>query len=208
MQVTMLQNVSSNKFKVYLDEEFAFVLYKGELSRYKIKENQELEEDDYKKIKEEIIIKRAKKRILYLLEQMARSENQIRKKLKENYYTYDVIDIAVEYAKSFGYINDEIYARSYVQMKLQQKSRKEIYFGLIGKGIDKEIIDTILDEAFVNQDEKDLIKKLIKKKGYDTEKMDRSKIQKLNGFLMRKGFSYTQIREVLERMALEETDTF
>lgn len=203
MDVTKIENVTASKFKVFLDEEFAFVLYKGELSRFGIKENEQLSTEDYEKIKKEIVIKRAKKRILHLLEQMSRSEQQIRIKLKQNYYTEEVIDIAVEYAKSFSYIDDENYARNYAQWKMSQKSRKEIYFGLSAKGIEREIIDNVLEGLYQGCDEEVLIKKLILKKKYDLNNLDRKDLQKLNGYLMRKGFSYGQIRDVLERIACE-----
>ena len=44
MIVTGLEAVGKNRSRVYLDEELAFVLYKGELSRYGIKEGAELSE--------------------------------------------------------------------------------------------------------------------------------------------------------------------
>ncbi len=200
MDVTKIENVTTNKYKIFLDEEFAFVLYKGELSRYHIKEGGCLKYDEYEKIKKDVVIKRAKKRVLHLLEKMARSEEQIRTKLRQSYYTEDVINEAIDYAKKFGYINDLSYARSYAHMKMQQKSKKEIYFGLLAKGIEKEIVTEVLEELFGEDDEKELITKLIRKKNYDLENLDRKQIQKINGFLMRKGFQYDQIKEVMEKI--------
>ena len=45
MVVTKVEMLTKIKYKVYLDEEFAFVLYKGELSHYRIVEGNLLEED-------------------------------------------------------------------------------------------------------------------------------------------------------------------
>ena len=36
MVVTKIEAVTKTRFKVYIDEKFAFVLYKGELSRYHV----------------------------------------------------------------------------------------------------------------------------------------------------------------------------
>jgi len=36
MVVTAIEEYTKGKFKIYLDEEFAFVLYKGELRRFKM----------------------------------------------------------------------------------------------------------------------------------------------------------------------------
>ncbi|MFI3207931.1 MAG: regulatory protein RecX [Eubacteriales bacterium] len=197
MQVTMLEEVTKNRYKVYLDEQFAFVLYKGELSRFRIKMDSEVTDEVYSQIRNEIIIKRAKKRILHLLEQMPRTEQQITIKLRQNFYTDDVIKLAVDYAKSFGYINDANYARSFVREKMRIKSRREIYCLLLGKGIDKEIAENVLDDAFEEESELDTIRNLARKKGFDPEETSDKEMQKIYSYLMRKGFSYAKICQVL-----------
>ena len=42
MLVTQVTELSKSRSKVYIDQEFAFVLYKGELRLYHIKEGEEL----------------------------------------------------------------------------------------------------------------------------------------------------------------------
>lgn len=206
MEVTRVESVTANKYKIFLDEEFAFALYKGELSRYHIKEGASIEIEEFKKIKQEVVTKRAKKRVLHLLEKMARSEAQIRVKLRQNHYTDDVINDAIEYAKKFGYIDDHNYARSYGQMKMAQKSKKELYFGLLSKGIEKEIITEVLEELYMAEDESELIIKLIRKKMNKVHSTDPKEIQKINGFLMRKGFPYDQIKEAMEKIIRENEE--
>lgn len=203
MEVTKIEPINTQKSKIFLDEEFAFVLYKGEISRNKIKEGFDLSEEVYLRIKGEIVTKRAKKRVLHLLEQVPRSENQIRTKLKQNYYTPDVIEVAVDYAKGFGYIDDTRYASMYIQSKVHQKSRREIYAGLMTKGVSRDIANEALEAIYDVETEEEAIHKLIRKKGYDLENITRDELRKLNGFLMRKGFSYDQIQEILSRVLMD-----
>ena len=133
MKVTDIESVTNSKYKVYLDEQFAFVLYKGELSRYHVTEGSEITTDIYEEIRKEVIIKRAKLRALHLLNSMGRTEMQLRKKLKDSDYTDDVVEEAIKYVKSFGYINDTEYARSFVLNRKDKKSRKELYMLLCQK---------------------------------------------------------------------------
>ena len=42
MIVTQIEQLSKNRCKVYIDQEFAFVLYKGELFQYGISLNKEI----------------------------------------------------------------------------------------------------------------------------------------------------------------------
>ena len=81
MVVTRVEAVTKTKYKVYVDGQFAFILYKGELSRFHIAEDQELSQESYEKIRTEVILKRAKLRAMHLLNDMWRTEAQLREKL-------------------------------------------------------------------------------------------------------------------------------
>ena len=87
MTVTKIEPVTKTRFRVYIDEQFAFVLYNGELSRYHIAVDSELDEEDYNEIFRDIIVKRVKARALHLLSDMGRTEAQLRSKLEQGGYT-------------------------------------------------------------------------------------------------------------------------
>ena len=42
MTVTRIEELSKSRSKVYIDEQFAFVLYKGELRLYHLREGEEI----------------------------------------------------------------------------------------------------------------------------------------------------------------------
>lgn len=198
MLVTSIEEVTKNRYKVFLDEQFAFALYKGELSRFHIRVGQEVTLEDYESIRGEVIQKRAKKRVLHLLDQMPRTEQQLRVKMRQNFYTEDIIDGAIAYAKGFGYINDYNYVHLYVQDKIKSKSRKEINCLLMQKGIERDVIVQALDEIYGEENEIDAIRKLARKKRYEEHKEDRKEREKVLGYLLRKGFSYDDICVALE----------
>lgn len=198
MKVTKIESVTKTKFKVYVEEQFAFVLYKSELSRYRIVTDEEITEDTFQKIKKEVILKRAKLRALHLLNDMDRTEAQLRTKLKQGLYTEDIIEQTIEYVKSFGYIGDASYARRYIQSRQKNKSKKEIYVELCKKGVAKEEIDSAMEECYENHEEEEAIRTLLRKKKYNPEQATEAETQKIYGYLARKGFSYDQIRQVIQ----------
>ena len=197
MKVTKLEDVTRNRYKVYVEERFAFVLYKGELSHFHIKEDSEITEEMYRQIIEDVIVKRGKKRILYLLEKMARTESQIREKMRQNYYTDEVIDEVIRYAQGYGYIDDGNYARMYIADKKRRKSKKEIYYDLIKKGIDKEILQEAMGVYYRDEDSIQVIHDIAMKKGYNEIYNTEKEKQKIFAYLMRKGFAYREICQVL-----------
>lgn len=201
MLVTALEEYTKGRYKIYLDEQFAFVLYKSELRRFKIELNSELPETDYEEIINDIILKRAKRRTLYLLKDMDRTEQQVRTKLKEGFCPNDIIDKAIEYAKGYHYINDENYARRYVEYKSTSKSRLVIVSELRNKGIDKETIDRIYEETEINDN--DAIIKLIRKKRIKLAEADKDQLRKLFMYLSRKGFQYEDIENAMEQVRNE-----
>lgn len=198
MIVTKVEPLTKAKFKIEIDGQLGFVLYKGELSRYHIKEAEELPETTFTEIQEEVIVKRAKLRAMHLLTDMDRTESQLRTKLEQGLYTAAVIDKAVAYVKSFGYIDDEGYAMRFVQSKKDSKSKKEIFAGLSRKGMPKEVVEHALEEYYGSEDSKEAIQQLLKKKRYDPQAATEQEMHKIIGFLMRKGFNYGDIRQVIQ----------
>lgn len=198
MTVTKIEPLSKTRYKVYLDGQFAFTLYKGELSRYHIAEESVIEDDIYDSLRL-IVIKRAKLRAMHLLSDMGRTESQLRTKLKQGGYEEDAVEAAIRYVKSFGYINDMEYARSFIDSRKDRKSKKELYAALLQKGVPAEIVEQVFEEAdYGEKDSRQAIEALMRKRSYNPETADVKEKQKMMGYLMRKGFSYQDVRNVLQ----------
>ena len=67
MIVTGIEEMTKSRSRVSIDGEFAFVLYKGELRHFHLREGNELREEDYREITTELLPKRAKLRAMNLL---------------------------------------------------------------------------------------------------------------------------------------------
>lgn len=198
MYVTKIEPVTKAKYKVFLEEQFAFVLYKGELSRYKIQEGSELPQEKIDEIKKEILEKRVKLRAMHLLERMDRTEAQLRTKLRQDMYPDDIVEIAMQYVQSFGYIGDRGYAKRFVESRQGSKSKLEIKMSLLQKGIAKEIVHEVLEAYYDGQEETSAIQKLLEKKRFSKETATEEEKRKMYGYLLRKGFSYEDIRQVIQ----------
>ena len=197
MMITGIEPITNSKSKVFIDEQLAFALYKGELSRYHLKVGEPIKEDVYDELMGKILVKRAKIRAMNLLKSMDRTEQEIRRKLKQNFYPEVIIDIAVEYVRSYHYIDDERYIRRYIDWKKDSKSKRQIEMDLMKKGIKKEMISIVYDEVG-EQDELILIRKLLDKKGYVSEEATGKEKQKIYRFLMQKGFKSSDIQQVMK----------
>ena len=200
MIVTNVESLTKTKFIVEVDGKFAFVLYKGELKRFGVTQGVELSEKIYQQIRTEIVLKRAKLRAMHLLTDAARSEKGLREKLRQGHYPEDIIEQAMDYVRSFGYLDDRKYAESFVLSRKESKSRKEIYAALLQKGVSAEQIQEVLDEVYAEEGEQEVIRKLILKKHVNVLQANEEELHKLYGYLARKGFRYEEIRKAIEEM--------
>ena len=200
MTVTGIKEFDKSRVEIEIDDTYTFILYKGEVRTYGIKENQELSEDNYRKIMEEVLPKRAKMRAMHLLKNRSYTAFQLREKLQKGGYPGCIIKEALDYVTGFGYVNDERYAADYIEYHKEMKSRNRIYMDLIKRGISKEIFEsTWLD--IVGEDKKELEKEQIiswmRKKHFAAQTADFKEKQKMAAFLYRKGFETESIRNAL-----------
>jgi regulatory protein len=195
MLVTEIVPVDKRRSKVILDEDFTLVLYRGEIKRFEIEEGQPLSEETYQEILHEVLFKRARERVLFLLKSSDKTEQELVRKLKDGGYPKEAVDYAVGFVKEHRFINDENYGRRYVEYNSRRKSQKQIQYELKRKGLDKEVIRDILEEQPV--DEESQIKAYIRKKCRNPEEMDLKERSKVIAALARKGFSYEAVSRIL-----------
>ena len=199
--VTKIEELDKKRSKIYINHEFAFVLYKGEIVQYKLKTEEAIEESIYETIRKEILPKRAKKRCLNLLQKKSYTEYKLREKLIEGLYTQDIIDEAIDYVKSFHYVNDYDYACQYIFYHKETESRRKIEEKLSLKGIDRDILNQAFQDSYEEEEQQEIelqqAKKLLEKKNYNAETMDWKEKQKVYAFLARKGISSTIIQQAM-----------
>lgn len=200
--ITDIVEINKKKKRIYINYDSAFSLYIGEIRKFKIKKDQSISNEIYDEIVNEILPKRAKIRAMNLLKDKDYTEYSLKKKLKEGYYPEDSIRIAIDYVKSYGYIDDKRYTENYVNFKSVSKSRYQITNLLLQKGVNRDLISEVCDEYYENSEnsEKKLIEKLILKRKLDIINISREEKSKLLGYLTRKGFQIDLINGVINEI--------
>ena len=164
---------------------------------------------DVKKISKEMwALNNCKEYAIYILTNYNKTEKKLREKLKqckkykETVYNDNIIDETIAFLKKHNFLNDENYATRFVELNKSKYSIKVIKMKLIEKGVNRDIIEKVLNEEDFYFDEKSVIKKLLLKKYpnyYDeVHNMDIKTKQKVFAYLFRKGFKYDDINEILK----------
>ena len=201
MIVTRTEPINKTKYAVSIDGEFAFVLYKGELRLFGVREQEELSEESYREIMQEVLPKRATLRCMNLLQSRAYTESKLRSKLKEGGYPQESIDSALAYVKSYHYVDDLQFAKDYIVNQAGKKSKRVLEQDLIARGVSRDEIEAAFAEAAEKGDGPDelaLARMWLAKKRYDPAQADFAEKRKVAAFLSRKGICAETIRKAME----------
>lgn len=196
MEITKIQALTKQKYRIFLDGESAFTVYKGELSRYHLEEGAVLPPEVYEELVSKVLKKRATLRAMHILERTDKTEAQLRKKLEESEYPKEAVESAIAYVTSYGYLDDRRYAKHYIEWKKQGKGKARLKMELVQKGISREIIEEVLESTDFGET-REMIRQIILKKRKTNIPMNEKEKQKLYGFLMRKGFPSSDILAVM-----------
>ena len=200
------------KTPVYVDGAYIGALYPGELRQYDLEDEGEISEAALERVQKECLLLRAKRYVMNLLLKADKTEEELKRKLRENGYSEETSEGAIEYVRSFHYIDELRTAENYIRTKMFSSSEKEIRYKLSEKGINDETIDMAYDRiAEENEDEEkgntelNAAESLLRKKLKTApgEDLPYEEKQKLMSSAYRKGFRSETIREALENLLRE-----
>ncbi|MEI6131589.1 MAG: regulatory protein RecX [Bacillota bacterium] len=161
----------------------------------------ELDFIDEKKLRElsiNLLVKKAKAIAIKFVILKIRSTGEVKTKLASLGYSEDIIHSTIEYLLESNYVNDENYARAYSNhlFKTKRLSTNQVKYELKRKGVDTEIIDSVLGDQELSDLE--VAKSAFQKKYRNFDNSDKKQKAKAQNFLMSKGFSYDIIKQVFE----------
>ncbi len=123
-----------------------------------------------------------------------KTEKEIADYLLKKGYLGDVIEYVLEKMRSYGFADDEAYARGYAEGAGKKKGKKLIALELRRKGISDEAIEAALGEL---SGEEEAARAVLEKYLRGKDVTDRATVQKAVRYLLSKGFEYDTVRSAL-----------
>lgn len=198
-----IQKRNKERVNVFLDGVYRFSM--NLMDAAKLRKGQALTDNDIAALKAEDDVVKAVESAVRFLSYRPRSTAEVRRNLTEKSMEPPVIDAALERLSTLGYLDDEAFARFWVENRSSFKplAPTALRYELRRKGVSDAIIAEVLAAvdplAAAQQAAATQVRRLRGK--------DRSTFRtKLSSFLQRRGFSYDVIREVIEGLA-EELDS-
>lgn len=198
MKITALKQQIKNpqRVSVFVDEKYSFSLSLDELVKYKLKKDNELSQADVKKFKKLSADGKLRARALEWLLNRPHSIREFKDYLYRKKADPDTTQSLVTEFSSRKYLDDAKFGEWLVELQERRgKSNLAIRAELFKKGVDREVVEQILEGQA--DDETERLKVIIEKK----QKLSRYKNdpQKLMQYLVAQGFSWQLIKEQLAK---------
>lgn len=195
-----VQKRNKDRVNIYLDNEYAFSISMELVYKESLKAKMEIDVERLRDIADKEGYLKCKNSALRIIERSYKTEKEVRDKLREKEYTDSQIEKSIEFLKEYNFINDDSYAKAYINDKLASRGRQKIKYDLIKKGIDKQIIDEKLS-CIDSDDEKNTALALAEKKYRSISKSETDSYKlsgKLYRFLISKGYNYDIVKDVVK----------
>lgn len=196
--ITAIKSQKNKKrVNVYLDDQFGFGIDLDNFMLLHLKVDQELTEEKVAQIVKKAEFQKTLDKLLRFAMVRPRSEKEIKDYFKRKEVHESLYDELLERLRHFELLDDAKFAKWWVEQRIEfkSKSKRVIKQELLQKGVDRNIIDDILEETKI--DEEKMARDLIEKKMYKWKNLEpREAKQKMSQYLVGKGFSWEIIEKV------------
>lgn len=185
----------ADRYSIYVDDKYAFSLSEGELLKLKLRVKQEFTQQGLEDLRQKAVIGKAYDQSINLIMRRPRSEWELRDYLKRKDCQPEVIDLTIDRLKNRRYVDDAAFAKRWVENRrlLKSTSKRRLQQELRQKRVGDEAITLALDAD--DADEHQILRDLIEKKRRQTRYQDKTKLMQ---YLIRQGFNYGDIKQVLD----------
>ncbi|MFC4410187.1 recombination regulator RecX [Chungangia koreensis] len=204
------QKKNAERYNIYLDNKYAFSVDENVLVQFQLTKGKELDDLTIDEMVFEDEVRKAFNKALHYLGFRMRSEFEVKKKLLDSEFGEAVVLEAIQKLNELGFLNDETFTQALLntQKATGKKGPKSIRQEFRKKGIDKELQEEILS-TYSEKEQISIATELAEK----VARTERGKTpfqvkQKIQETLLRKGYGFEVIGQVVEivEIELEEDD--
>ena len=202
MLITAIEPRRKSLSALFLDGEFAVNLDTETLLKSGYKLGRELDDEQLHDLIRSSESRRASEKALYLLEHRSHSQKELADKISR-VTSREAAEAAAQHMVEIGLVNDAVYAKSLAAELLGRRgfSASRVKRELLQKGIDRELVEQILEETAPDPVEK--IMELIHKK-YGANLDDEKGCRRSIAALQRLGYRWDDIRTALNQFKNED----
>jgi regulatory protein len=154
----------------------------------------------FSEFRSRIIQEAARESALLSLARREHCRAELAAKLRQKRFPDATVKTVLDRLEALGQLDDRRFARAWVERRkaYHPRGRQMLVLELKQKGVSQDVINDVLDEMLGPTDEEKLLIELIRKRVQSSDRSDPDRFKnRLLGFLARRGFTYDDIRRIL-----------
>jgi regulatory protein len=187
---------------VYLDGEFAFGVHEDIVAKHGLRVGDRLTARQRRRVEADEQYVKAKQRALSYLAHKARTEEEVRRKLRREDVSDPVVEDVVARLYELNYLDDEAYAHDYARNRFSSKGYGPVRIRreLTERGIDRPLAEDAVAAVFDDESPLEAARAHAEKRWPRLADEDdpRRRKQKLYRYLKRRGFTNDTIYRVID----------
>lgn len=203
MIITKIEYQKRNKSRVnlYADEKFIGGLSVETVMKNHIKVGQEINENTLSYLTTQTEKEVALNLATRYIAKSQKTAKEVTDHLLKKGFEQEAVDFAIEKMQEYGYVDDELYTKSFVKFKSKDNGKRKLKYALKNKGISEEIIGENLDNLDSTEAVKNTLEKYLKNKPFDQKTKE-----KAYRHLASRGFESGEIVSALNKYIKEKDD--
>ena len=192
------------RVNVFVDGEFTIGVSLSTITREKLYVGKVLSEDDHARLEQAENTDKAVHVAIRALESRPRSSAEIHERLRLKGFAPLVIDVALARLRELGLVDDAAFSRFWVENRQAYRPRgaNALRDELRRKGIDRSLVDAILDDTTLTGDEHEQAMTLARAafRKYAGAPDRATFMRRMGGYLQRRGFDFETIRPIVDQL--------
>ena len=161
-----------------------------------------IDEEKLKKIAYEENLINCKETALKIIERSYKTKKEMTKRLIEKGYALEEINETLKFLEEYNFINDESYAKAFINDRTKTQGKQKIKYALKNKGVSDEIIEEELSKLDMEKEKENA--NILALKKYNVlikRENDKYKLkEKIIRFLISRGYNYEVAKDAVNEI--------
>lgn len=141
-------------------------------------------------LEREALLQRAQYTVSWHVNRSMKTVNEIRTKLVNKGFTEEYVSETLAWAQDLSLVDDYKYASMYAESRYKQYGTQRVRQDLTKKGIDRELIDQVIEEIASDDDQIEVATRFVHTRIRNLSSVDQKSQQRIFNALLRRGYSY------------------
>jgi regulatory protein len=204
------QKRRANRRNVFLDGKFAFGCNLNVIAKFRLREGMKLTAEQVAAIQQGEVRQECFDQTMKFLERRLHSRAELKRKLARHEFGDAIVNTVLDDLARLGYVDDERFAKTKALAGAQHKQhgRRRAFVELMKAGVSGSVAGRAVEDVYDSTDSLALARQLAQKQAPRLRKLDQLVAKRrLVGMLQRRGFSYDEIRPVIDEVLGHSDET-